>query len=75
MRKFGAIDSSSRGVSSITPVGLSFLDLNPDSGTTALKKADSEVANWLAWLRLPESQTPTISMSPTKTERIGRRLF
>jgi restriction system protein len=43
LRKIGAIDSSTRGISSITPVGLGYLEMDVEAGTAALKKADSKV--------------------------------
>lgn len=43
LRRSGAIESSKRGVSSLSPAGIEFLDLGDVEGSAALKQADTDV--------------------------------
>jgi len=43
MRKFGAIESSTQGISSITPIGRSFLEMDREEASRALHAEDSRV--------------------------------
>jgi restriction system protein len=42
LRKVGALDSSKRGISSITPKGTEFLSMEPSAADAALKQADKD---------------------------------
>lgn len=41
LKKIGALDNSERGIWSITPLGIDFLLMEPDSADSALKEADN----------------------------------
>jgi restriction system protein len=43
LRKIGALDSSTRGISSITPKGVEYLAMEPSVADSALKQADKDV--------------------------------